>query len=203
VHPLDPALALVTLAPMAVALLGLGITLLSRFPRMTLLGLRPTWLLALALITPAPPARASGNEAARGSRPPWSWSEASGISPPRPLVLDQHTSRVHPALHMRSTRGEGLTAPLFPRVKKQPSARLGSPIAAHKRSLSVDADKPARGGSYCVKPGDTLWSIAAIALGTNDPSAIARYWPRIHHANPSIGPDPRLIFPGQLLELPK
>jgi nucleoid-associated protein YgaU len=54
-----------------------------------------------------------------------------------------------------------------------------------------------------VKPGDSLWSIAAEVLGTDDPGRIARYWPRIHRANRQIiGANPNLIFPGQVLELP-
>ena len=56
---------------------------------------------------------------------------------------------------------------------------------------------------YTVREGDELWSIAARALRTDDPGRIARYWPRIHRANREvIGPNPRVIFPGQVLELP-
>ncbi|HEX2058550.1 MAG TPA: LysM domain-containing protein [Actinomycetota bacterium] len=52
-------------------------------------------------------------------------------------------------------------------------------------------------------PGETLWSIAAERLRTDDVRRIARYWPRIHRANrEEIGPDPNLIRPGQVLELP-
>jgi nucleoid-associated protein YgaU len=54
-----------------------------------------------------------------------------------------------------------------------------------------------------VLPGDTLWSIAAERLGTDDIRRIARYWPRIHRANREvIGPNPDLLRPGQVLELP-
>jgi nucleoid-associated protein YgaU len=54
-----------------------------------------------------------------------------------------------------------------------------------------------------VLPGDTLWSIAAERLETGDMRRIARYWPRIHRANrEEIGPNPNLIRPGQVLELP-
>ena len=55
-----------------------------------------------------------------------------------------------------------------------------------------------------VRRGDTLWDIAARALGPNASAAdIAASWPRWHATNRStIGPDPDLILPGQLLRPP-
>ena len=55
-----------------------------------------------------------------------------------------------------------------------------------------------------VRRGDTLWDIAARALGPNASAAdIAASWPRWYAANRStIGPDPDLILPGQLLRPP-
>ncbi|MDZ5623575.1 LysM peptidoglycan-binding domain-containing protein [Nocardioides sp. HM23] len=55
-----------------------------------------------------------------------------------------------------------------------------------------------------VRPGDSLWAIAEEQLG---PSAtvvdLVDYWHRIYDRNVAvIGPDPDLILPGQLLELP-
>lgn len=59
------------------------------------------------------------------------------------------------------------------------------------------------GETYLVKPGDTLWDIAAEVLGTADIRRIARYWPSIHKANrDAIGNDPHLITPGAILALP-
>jgi nucleoid-associated protein YgaU len=56
---------------------------------------------------------------------------------------------------------------------------------------------------HVVREGDTLWSIAAVTLRTEDAQRIARYWPRIHRANRTlIGRNPNLIFPGQVLRLP-
>ena len=58
-------------------------------------------------------------------------------------------------------------------------------------------------GSHRVRAGDTLWSIAAGALNTEDVRRIARYWPRIHRHNAAVvGANPDLILPGQVLELP-
>lgn len=55
-----------------------------------------------------------------------------------------------------------------------------------------------------VRRGDTLWDIAARALGPDATAAeIAASWPRWHATNRStIGPDPDLILPGQLLRPP-
>lgn len=55
-----------------------------------------------------------------------------------------------------------------------------------------------------VRPGDSLWAIAARALGP-DPSVadVASYCRRLHAANAAaIGPDPDLIQPHQQLRLP-
>ncbi|WP_372594892.1 LysM peptidoglycan-binding domain-containing protein, partial [Actinotalea sp.] len=58
-------------------------------------------------------------------------------------------------------------------------------------------------GSVEVEPGDSLWSIAAEHLGTADPGWVAREWPRWYEANrATIGADPDLIRPGQVLHAP-
>jgi len=68
--------------------------------------------------------------------------------------------------------------------------------AAHEQSR--DGER-----THTVKSGDTLWDIASAALRSDDPRRIARYWPRIHRANrETIGADPNLIRPGQILRLP-
>jgi bifunctional DNA-binding transcriptional regulator/antitoxin component of YhaV-PrlF toxin-antitoxin module/nucleoid-associated protein YgaU len=55
-----------------------------------------------------------------------------------------------------------------------------------------------------VSDGDTLWSIAAWALGTNQNDVVADYSQLMHRANRGkIGPDANLIYPGQVLELPR
>lgn len=59
-----------------------------------------------------------------------------------------------------------------------------------------------QGETYTVAPGDSLWSIAADVLETDDLVRIARYWPRIHRSNPHIA-DPDLIRPGEVLRLPR
>jgi hypothetical protein len=67
-----------------------------------------------------------------------------------------------------------------------------------------------RAFAVVVRPGDSLWRIAARQLAarsgaTAPPTAaqIAREWPRWYAANRAvIGPDPNLIYPGQRLTPP-
>lgn len=55
-----------------------------------------------------------------------------------------------------------------------------------------------------VRPGDSLWTLAAADLGPEaSPAEVDRHWHRIHRLNrPLLGPDPDLIHPGQQLRLP-
>jgi hypothetical protein len=55
-----------------------------------------------------------------------------------------------------------------------------------------------------VRSGDSLWAISEARLGSRATIAdLVDYWHRIYDHNADvIGPDPDLIFPGQLLELP-
>lgn len=62
----------------------------------------------------------------------------------------------------------------------------------------------APGGSVVVRTGDTLWGVAARALGPDASDAeIAAEWPRWYAANErTIGPDPDILLPGQVLVAP-
>ena len=70
----------------------------------------------------------------------------------------------------------------------------------------VTTGTPARKGyrvEVAVRNGNTLWSIAAWALGTNQNDVVAGYSKHIYRANrEKIGPDPNLLYPGQVLEIP-
>lgn len=59
-------------------------------------------------------------------------------------------------------------------------------------------------GEVVVRPGDSLWCIAARALAPRASAArIAASWPRWYAANRAvIGPDPNLIRPGEHLTAP-
>jgi nucleoid-associated protein YgaU len=56
-----------------------------------------------------------------------------------------------------------------------------------------------------VHPGDSLWLITANRLGPHaSASAVAAQWPRWYAANrATIGPDPDLLIPGQVLHAPE
>jgi nucleoid-associated protein YgaU len=55
-----------------------------------------------------------------------------------------------------------------------------------------------------VRPGDSLWAIAEDRVGLRASVVeLIDYWHQIYdHNSDAIGPDPDLILPGQLLELP-
>jgi nucleoid-associated protein YgaU len=60
-------------------------------------------------------------------------------------------------------------------------------------------------GTHMVRPGDTLWGIAAAHLppARRSPATIDRYWRQLYHANRAVvGPDPGLIHPGTRLRVP-
>src|SRR5699024_11584841 len=74
-------------------------------------------------------------------------------------------------------------------------------------SQAGNAGEPGAAGTghvYLVQPGDTLWHVAAGALGESATDAeIAAAWPQWYQANIDIiGPDPDLIHPGQELAAP-
>jgi nucleoid-associated protein YgaU len=63
------------------------------------------------------------------------------------------------------------------------------------------------GSSYAVVSGDSLWKIARTILSTEgaafDGSTISELWRAIYDTNrETIGPNPNLIHPGQVLDIP-
>jgi len=74
--------------------------------------------------------------------------------------------------------------------------------------IGLVSPTPTRGHSVedhvVVRPGDSLWTIAARYLGPHaSAEAVARDWPRWYDANRAvIGGDPDLVRPGQLLVPP-
>jgi hypothetical protein len=69
---------------------------------------------------------------------------------------------------------------------------------------SPTAEPPAPPRTVVVRPGDTLWSLAAVDLppGASD-AAVAERWHAIYAANrATVGADPDVIEPGQRLRLP-
>ncbi len=85
---------------------------------------------------------------------------------------------------------------------RAPAPVAPEPPAGH---VTVVPLLPASGGNrVVVRPGDSLWHIAARDLPPGHSEAdVARAWPRWYAANrATIGPDPREIKPGQILVRP-
>jgi nucleoid-associated protein YgaU len=189
--------------------------------RLLFLGLTILW--ACSTEAPAAGTRSLPTHKPHAPKPPWSGS--GGSPPPLPPVPTEGPASqgprrsAHPAIHRRTLPGAE-HGPLFPRASArpwdEPRTRSGSPStgSGQEEPLLGQSQSPGRHRHehspgccrhrYVVRSGDTLWGIAATVLGTDDPRRIARYWPRIHRANRSVvGPNPDLIRPGQILDLPE
>jgi resuscitation-promoting factor RpfA len=116
-----------------------------------------------------------------------------------PSLPDPHHSESHSPPAPPWSEPEGFPPP-------RPAGRTGevSPTPRAPGAEDTEVGEPAKSvRRVVVKPGDSLWAIAAEILETSDPARIARYWPRIHRSNRHvIGANPNLILPGQVLELP-
>ena len=82
----------------------------------------------------------------------------------------------------------------------RPIVETGPLTARHVRT----EDTPGTGREVTVRPGDSLWSITAAALGPLASDAdIAREWPRLYAGNlDAIGANPHFLRPGLVLVLP-
>lgn len=76
--------------------------------------------------------------------------------------------------------------------------------AASSTADGASETDPAPDATHTVRPGDTLWSLAAADLGESATDAqIAATWPTWYQVNAEvIGTDPDLIIPGQILTHP-
>lgn len=89
--------------------------------------------------------------------------------------------------------------PLPDRAATVSSSR--APAQAVAPAARLVARPPTR--PVTVRPGDTLWSIAAEALGADAPAAeIDAAWRVVATANRGVVDDPDLIFPGTELAMP-
>ena len=118
---------------------------------------------------------------------PLSGAAVALADPPPPPVV---------TASLPSTTVRLVAAPAVPVLDRQVTVRsvptAPSPPVAQPRRVVV------------VRPGDTLWSIAARELGPRSTDAqIAAAWPRWYRANAHvIGPDAGTIRPGQHLRVP-
>lgn len=71
-------------------------------------------------------------------------------------------------------------------------------VAASEAELALDESPPSEPArTFDVAPGDTLWSIAASAMGDGT------LWPALYRANRDRIKDPARIYPGQRLAVPE
>jgi Tfp pilus assembly protein FimV len=106
----------------------------------------------------------------------------TGSTPARPSPSTEPTGPTHPAPRPVATR----------------------PKSGHATTHPPTRGEQPTGNTVTVRPGDSLWLIAARRLGP-DPSTveIAEAWPQWYAANKQlIGSDPDLIRPGQVLHAP-
>lgn len=191
-----------------------------RFPRaVSLLGLS---VALSSLPTQQDRAHASPSRAARPAPRPW--LESSGASPPRPPAplgspgahRDDDHFRSHPAVHGTPPAPGSSRPRLFPRAPApRPQRRPHDSVEAMQREEARRLHPSGRtrpgfgqgprcGHTYEIESGDSLWSIASHALESSDPALISAYWRRIYRTNAMVlGPDPDLIIPGQVIQLPE
>jgi nucleoid-associated protein YgaU len=181
-------------------------------------------LLAQATLTPLParahpaPPPVAGGLAQATLTPLPAWAEAA----PRPE--GGGTARTRPG-----TGRPVAPVPLPPWLAERPqaagsggqAAEAGGPGPAGPGAAPARrrrAARPAAGvdaggahgtgvvGAHTVRPGDTLWGIAAAQLppAWRSPATIDRYWRQVYRANRAVlGPDPDLIHPGTRLRVPR
>ncbi len=189
------AVAIVTVLSSLLAIAGPRTALADAHVRDWLTG--PTTSTTLAPAVPTPPRHETEPvDAPADSSPVRDWLTAPE-SEPRPP--DAITTTTTPTVTRRpSTPGPGAVTP----VASPPSSP--APPDASPGAAGVGEVAPTPASSYAVAPGDCLWSIAARRLGPGATNrSIDRGWRAIYAANqPTIGPDPNLIFPGLVLTLP-
>ena len=95
-----------------------------------------------------------------------------------------------------------LPSPLVPISAPSSGGQLPAPVIPAVRPPVSTGSPPT---AVIVRPGDSLWRIAARSLGdTATPAAIAATWPSWYAANRAvIGGDAALLSPGQVLRPPE
>ncbi|MFE4077948.1 LysM peptidoglycan-binding domain-containing protein [Paenarthrobacter sp. YIM B13468] len=142
-----------------------------------------------AAAMPEPQWQATSNGAAGMA----AWHPSAGVQGPVPAV------EMVPAVTTEESREATRTGPAWrphpPIVEPDLLSRPGSREMAFEHPVSP---------GVAVKPGDTLWSIAADHLGPFATDVdIALHWPSWYSANRRIiGDDPASLRPGQVLQPP-
>lgn len=86
----------------------------------------------------------------------------------------------------------------------QPAAPVASPGLLAAPAVRAVEEAKTETGAVAVLAGDTLWDIAAQAMGPGASDVeIAMQWPRWYEANRAIiGQNPDVLLPGQILQPP-
>jgi resuscitation-promoting factor RpfA len=123
----------------------------------------------------------------------------SAVAPTPDTSTTPYTGTAPPDLDRPATA----FVPLAPASGKQTPAGPAALVTGTAHRDAAHASDRSAGG-YVVHRGDTLWDIAARHLGPNATAVdISRAWPAWYEANrASIGPDPGVIRPGELLVPP-
>jgi hypothetical protein len=125
-------------------------------------------------------------------------------------LTDTRSRTTQPARPAAELKAVGKPAPTAERPTRVPDgpAQVGMPDrptrGAPLRYTDLRTGQLVRPASRVVKPGDSLWELAATELGpAAGDTAVANRWLQWYAANRSvIGPDPDLILPGQVLRIP-
>jgi hypothetical protein len=125
---------------------------------------------------------------------------ACGVTLAGLIAAPGHAGPAAPALPAEPSPGGHGSAAL---VQGLPLPDRASAVGHVARLLLRRTPDPAP-ARVLVRPGDTLWGLAASRLpDTAGDAAVDAAWRRLYRANrPAIGPDPDLIHPGQRLGLP-
>lgn len=144
---------------------------------------------AQAAATPEPQWQATSSGATGRA----AWHPSGGVQEPLPAVV-MAPARTTEESHEANRSGPAWQ-PQAPTVEPGLLSRQGSRDRAFEHHAEA---------SVVVKPGDTLWSIAADNLGPFATDVdIALHWPMWYSANRGIiGNDPATLRPGQVLQPP-
>jgi len=109
-----------------------------------------------------------------------------------------------PAGARSAQASSGTSATLASSTATRRPATPAAPTATALPAARPAPDAETARSTYVVLPGDTLWSIAEKHLGpTTTDADVTQAWPEWYAANlADVGPDPHLIHPGQLLQVP-
>lgn len=133
-------------------------------------------------------------------------SDSPGRAQPAPTRRGSHAP-TSPAGGPRSSAGSSPSTEPTDTTHPAPGRVATAPRSGHPTTHPPRGSQPtgsAPGETVTVRPGDSLWLIAARRLGPQpSAAAIADAWPRWYAANKRlIGSDPDLIRPGQVLHAP-